>query len=277
MALPFPLSVSYANRLEQCTSAEDLRSLALELSDYLEKNPKDIVVSMLLLIQCYMNLDDIENAEIVLDRCYKLVNGDVAFDLAMFKAEIESRKGNRRKSIEIIRQLLDNDALIEPERKIKALSLFAVYNYSMLYYDETHKVMKELWYIINHENEINYEDDNLFYSRISQYTDPLPLIEVMDNLKSCLHGRELLKDKTYSELYEYVKEYAKGNPVIEEIIPYEEVDIDFEAEKYFSLKIITKPLSIEDAFNLEAAIFQIVMSKYPGISVLVDVVGSRYD
>ncbi|MBF0554661.1 MAG: hypothetical protein HQK96_08935 [Nitrospirae bacterium] len=271
--LPFPLSRSYANMLEQNLSIEELQSLVIKISDDLEKNPKDKVDLMMELIECYMRLDDIEKAELKLDECYNLVNGNVPFYLEMVKAEIKNRKGNTKEAVKILRQLLKDNKLIEHER-ISALVALAIYNSNLSNYEEIHKVVLELWNMVYHNSEIDF-NDNSFYEKVSK-RDAEPLIRAMNILESYLNGKKLLKDKTYSDIYEYIKDYAKDNQIIDDIIPYEEVDIEFPDIKYFSLKIISKPMSIEEEFNLEIYIYKLIISKYPGVLVLVNVIGNRY-
>ncbi|MBF0516944.1 MAG: hypothetical protein HQK97_07485 [Nitrospirae bacterium] len=272
--LPFPLSKKYENILRHCKSTEELRSLAVEISDDVGKNPKDIEALMMLLIQCYMKLDDIDNAEIEVDKYYRLTNGNVPSILVIVKAEINHRKGNTIEAIDIIRQLLNHNVSLDYGIKVQALALLAIYNAALFYYEEVYNAVKELWYLINHEDNINFEDDNLFYSRLSQYADTLPFVErIMDQLKSYLNGKELLKNKTYSDVYECVNEYAKGNPLIARVIPYEMVDCDFKADKYFSLRIIANNVPVEDIIDLETDIYHVIESKYPDVPVLVDVAG----
>ncbi|MCG6551183.1 MAG: hypothetical protein L7F77_02550 [Candidatus Magnetominusculus sp. LBB02] len=270
MALPFPLSVNYANRLRQHTSEEELRSLVLELTDYIEKNPKDLIDSMILLIKCYYLLDDIENAEIIFGKCSEMLNGELPFELAMLKTTIEASKGNSEAALEILRHLLKN-ATTEYE-KAYVLSHLATSYANMSYYEEMYQAILELWNMVNHNYEIDF-DDNVFYAKISQYFDPRPLISIMTKVKSYLNGKALLKNKMYSDIYEYVKESLKDNQAVYEIFSFEDIDIEFPDEKYFSLKIIAKPMSIEEQFNLEIYIYKLIISKYPGILVLVRVLG----
>ncbi|MBF0487908.1 MAG: tetratricopeptide repeat protein [Nitrospirae bacterium] len=272
MPLALLRSNDFAERVNQTSSEEDLRSLEIEILNYLEIRPADLVKTMIALIACYIKLDDIENAEVMLERCYSHVNGNVPFNLAMLKAAIENGKGNMKEAVEILRQLLKDNMLDERE-KISALVSLAIFNSNLSNYEKMHKVVLELWNMVFHNSKIDF-DDNSFYSKVSQYIDPRLLINVMENLKSYLNGKELLKDKTYSDIYEYVKNYAKDNQIIDDIIPYEEVDCEFPDVKYFSLKIISQPMSIEDAFELEIDIYKLIMSKYPCVLVLVNVIGN---
>ncbi|MBF0457754.1 MAG: hypothetical protein HQK99_07655 [Nitrospirae bacterium] len=270
MAVALLKSNGFAERLRRAISIEELHSIEIEILDYIENNPKDIVTSMILLIKCYMLLNDTANAELILNKCYSLVKRTVPFDLAMLKAMTKNIKGNTKEAVEIVRQLLKKKKLIERER-ISALVSLAVFNSNLAYYEEMYRVVSKLWNMINNNAEINF-DDNSFYSKISQYTDARPFIGVMNNLKSYLNGKELLKDKTYADIYEYVKYITKDNPAIYDVIPYEEVDFDYESEKYFSLKIVSKPLSVDDKFELEIHISELIANKYPYVFVIVDVI-----
>ncbi|WP_420265701.1 tetratricopeptide repeat protein [Candidatus Magnetominusculus dajiuhuensis] len=272
MALALLRSNDFAERVNQTSSEGDLRSLEIEILNYLETRPADVVKTMIALIACYIKLDDIKNAEVMLERCYSHVNGNVPFYLELFKAAIKNRKGNTKEAVEILRKLLKDNTLIERER-ISALVSLAVYNSNLSNYEEIHKVVLELWNMVCPNSKIDF-DDNSFYSRVSQYTDEEPLIRVMSILESYLNGKELLKDQTYSDIYEYIKDYSNNNQDIDDVIPYEDIDIEFPDIKYFSLKIISKPMSIEEEFDLELYIYKLIISKYPGVLVLVNVIGN---
>ncbi|KWT94632.1 hypothetical protein [Candidatus Magnetominusculus xianensis] len=274
MAFALMRSNDFAERLNQSASIGDLRSLEFDILSYLESNPEDSVTPMIILIACYMNLNDIENAELIVNKCYKLVKRNVPFDLAMYKANIENAKGNNKEAFAIVRTLLKYQKLDERERVIALIYLMIV-NTNLANFEEVYKYVLELWNIINHNSEIDFEEDS-FYSKVSQYIDPRSLIGVVDKLKSYLKGKEQLKNnETYSEIYRYVKEYTNDNRLIEDIIPYEEVDIEFPDEKYFSLKLITKPMSVEESHNLEIQIARLIESNFPFILVLVDVIARK--
>ncbi|WP_420263966.1 hypothetical protein [Candidatus Magnetominusculus dajiuhuensis] len=245
-----------------------MRSLEIEILDYLKNNPDDSVTAMIILIGCYIRLNDIDNADLTINKCYKLVGRNVPFGLAMSKAIIENIKGNKKEAIAILMKLIKNKKLTEGERIVVFVQLI-IYNSNLAYFEEMYNKVVELWKMINHNSEMDF-DGNSFYSEVAKYADHLPLISAMDDLKSYLNGKELLKkDDKYSEIYRDVKDYTKDNRLIEDIIPYEEVDLDFPDVKYFSLKLISKPMSVGESHNLEIQIEKLIESKYPCVLVLV--------
>lgn len=64
---------------------------------------------MIILIECYMRLNDVENAELTLNNCYKLVKRIVPFGLAMYKSAIENINGNWKEAVSIVQKLLKNN------------------------------------------------------------------------------------------------------------------------------------------------------------------------
>ncbi|MBF0458415.1 MAG: hypothetical protein HQK99_11035 [Nitrospirae bacterium] len=264
-------SNDFAERLNQSTSIEDLRSLEIEILDYLKNDPDDSVTAMITLIGCYIGLNDIENAELIVHECYKLIKRNIPFNLAIYKTMIENIKGNKKEAVAILMKLIKNNKLTEGER-IKVFVHLIVYNSNLAYFEEMYTNVVELWNMINHNTKIDFDDDS-FYSKVSKYSDSRVLFKVMDKLKSYLNGKELLKDDDkYSEIYKYVKDYTKDNLLIEDIIPYEEVDIEFPDIKYFSLKLISKPMYVQERHNLEIQITKLIESNYPQVLVLVDVI-----
>ncbi|MBF0488666.1 MAG: hypothetical protein HQK98_10955, partial [Nitrospirae bacterium] len=121
------------------------------------------------MIDCYMRLNDIDNAELIVHECYKLVKRNVPFNLAMYKAMIENVKGNKKEAVAILMKLIKNKKLTTGE-KIAVFVHLIIYNSNLAYFEDMHRNVLELWNMINPNTKIDFDDDS-FYSKVSKYSD----------------------------------------------------------------------------------------------------------
>ncbi|MBF0565432.1 MAG: hypothetical protein HQK89_09325 [Nitrospirae bacterium] len=213
-------------------------------------------------------MEDIDNAENILDRCDHMNIERLPIDITMYKATIQNLKGKYREALELLNQRLTDASLKSFERIRLSLSI-AIYEANLGNFNETYKVLLNLWHIVKPGSDFNINDKS-FYRYLSQsqiYIEPLAVL-IIDLVKSYLKGKEYLHDKKYLEIYEYVKKI----PDVYDVHPFEETDIEFPDEKYFILKVVTKPMLSEDKFNFEQNIQMSLKPIYPDKFILIDVI-----